>query len=88
MSLDAIVKGLLDDMAANSTPKLWELAPPQGREMYRMIANTLEPQGISIGKTENMSIPGPAAPIQIRIYTPVAGGPGIDMFSVLPMEMP
>jgi len=74
MSLDAIVKGLLDDMAANSTPKLWELAPPQGREMYRMIANTLEPQGISIGKTENMSIPGPAAPIQIRIYTPVAGG--------------
>jgi acetyl esterase len=74
MSLDAIVKGLLDEMAASPMPKLWEVPAPQGREMYRMIATTLEPQGISIGKTENLSIPGPAAPIQIRIYTPVAGG--------------
>ena len=74
MSLDAIVKGLLDEMAANPMPKLWEVPPPQGREMYRMIATTLDQQGISIGKTENMSIPGPAAPIPVRVYTPVASG--------------
>ncbi len=74
MSLDAIVKGLLDEMAASPMPKLWEVSPAQGREMYRMIANTMESQGISIGKTENVSIPGPATPIQIRIYTPVASG--------------
>ena len=74
MSLDAIVKGLLDEMAASPMPKLWEVSAPQGREMYRMIATTLETQGISIGKTENMSIPGPVLPLQIRIYTPVASG--------------
>ena len=74
MSLDAIVKGLLDEMAANPAPKLWELPAAQGREMYRMIASTLDQQGISIGKTENMSIPGPAGPIQVRSYTPVASG--------------
>ncbi len=74
MSLDAIVKGLLDEMAASPLPKLWEVAPAQGREMYRMISTTMEPQGISIGKIDNMSIPGPVGPIQIRIYTPVASG--------------
>jgi acetyl esterase len=74
MSLDAIVKGLLDEMAANPMPKLWEVPPAQGREMFRMISNTLEPQGISIGKVDNMSIPGPAAPIPVRVYTPVASG--------------
>jgi acetyl esterase/lipase len=74
MPLDAIVKGLLDEMAANPTPKLWEITPPQGREMYRMIANTLDQQGISIGKVENMQIPGPAGQINLRVYTPVASG--------------
>jgi acetyl esterase len=74
MSLDAIVKGLLDQMSANPMPKLWDIPPAQGREMYRMMASTLEPQGISIGKIENMTMPGPAGPIALRAYTPVAGG--------------
>jgi acetyl esterase len=74
MSLDAIVKGLLDEMAANPTPKLWEITAPQGREMYRMIASQLDTQGISIGKVENTTIPGPAGPIAARVYTPVASG--------------
>lgn len=74
MALDAIVKGLLDEMAANPQPKLWEMTPAQGREMYRMIATQLDTQGIAIGKIENISIPGPAGPIAARVYTPVASG--------------
>src|SRR6185436_21032022 len=74
MALDAIVKGLLDEMAANPQPKLWEMHPAQGREMYRAIATQLDTQGISIGKIENISIPGPAGAIAARTYTPVASG--------------
>lgn len=74
MALDAIVKGLLDEMVANPTPKLWELPPPQGREMFRLITSQLDAQGISIGKVENITIPGPAGPLPARVYTPVASG--------------
>ena len=83
--LDPIVKGLLDQMAANPTPKLWEIPPAQGRELYRVIAQTLEPQGIAIGKTDNLSIPAPGGgELKLRVYTPVASGstplPGIVYF--------
>jgi acetyl esterase len=74
MALDAIVKGLMDQMAANPQPKLWELAPAQGREMYRAMATVLEPTAIAIGKIENTAMPGPAGEIKLRVYTPVAGG--------------
>jgi acetyl esterase len=84
MSLDAIVKGLLDQMAAAPQPKLWELTPAQGREMYRAMAQVLEPPAIAIGKIENIAMPGPAGEIKLRIYTPVAGGatalPGLVYF--------
>ena len=74
MSLDAIVKGLLDQMAANPQPKLWEIPPVQGREMYRAMAQVLEPPGLAIGKIENITMPGPAGELKLRVYSPVAGG--------------
>jgi acetyl esterase len=74
MALDAIVKGLLDQMAANPQPKLWELSPAQGREMFRATMTLLEPPAIAIGKIENTAMPGPAGEIKLRLYTPVAGG--------------
>lgn len=84
MALDAIVQGLLDQMAANPQPKLWELTPAQGREMYRAMATALEPAAIAIGKIDNITMPGPAGEIKLRIYTPVAGGakalPGLVYF--------
>lgn len=74
MALDAIVKGLMDQMAANPMPKLWEVPPVQGRELYRTMASMLEPTGLAIGKIENISMPGPAGEIKLRVYSPVAGG--------------
>jgi acetyl esterase len=77
MPLDAIVQGLLDQMAANPLPKLWEVPPAQGREMYRMMSQTLEPQDVSIGKIENATFPGPSGDqIRVRLYCPVASGGG------------
>ena len=75
MPLDAIVQGLLEQMAANPMPKLWEVPPAQGREMYRMMSQTLEPQDIAIGKIDNTTFAGPSGDqIRLRIYSPVAGG--------------
>ena len=74
MALDAFVKGLIDQMAASPMPKLWEVPAIQGREMYRMMASALEPPAVSIGKIENITMPGPAGQIRLRVYTPVADG--------------
>jgi acetyl esterase len=84
MALDAIVKGLMDQMAANPMPKLWEVPAMQGREMYRMMASALEPPAVPIGKIENLTMPGPAGTLKLRVYTPVADGgaslPGLVYF--------
>ena len=74
MALDAILKGLLQQMAENPVPKLWEIPAVQGREMFRMMMSTMEPPAVPIGKIENITMPGPAGPLKLRIYTPVAEG--------------
>lgn len=77
MALDPQVKALLDAMAANpAAPRIIDLPPEGGRQMYRAMAAQLEPQGLPIGKVEDMAIPGPAGEIPLRIYTPVAAGSG------------
>ncbi len=74
MSLDPGVKALLDQLAANPAPKLWELPPADGRALYMAMAQMLEPQGIPIGKVDNMKAAGPAGEIPVRVYTPMGGG--------------
>lgn len=75
MSLDPQAKALLDGLAADpNAPRLIDLPPEGGREMYRAMASMLDAQGTPIGKTEDRMIPGPAGEIPVRIYTPVAGG--------------
>ncbi len=75
MSLDPQAKALLDMLGADpDAPRLIDLPPAAGREMYRAMANMLDLQGVPIGKTEDRTIPGPAGDIPVRIYTPVAGG--------------
>ncbi|HEX7776204.1 MAG TPA: alpha/beta hydrolase [Parvibaculum sp.] len=77
MALDPQVKGLLDMLSADPTaPRLIDLPVADGRAMYRAMAAQLEPQGLPIGKVEDMAIPGPAGEIPVRLYTPVAAGSG------------
>lgn len=72
--LDAVLKGLLDQMAANPMPKIWEIPPTAGREMYKGMSAMLDPQNVPIGKVEDRKVPGPGGDIPVRIYTPVGGG--------------
>lgn len=75
MSLDPQAKALLDQMAADpDAPRLIDLPPEGGREMYRAMAGMLDLQGVAIGKVEDRTIPGPDGEIPVRIYTPVAAG--------------
>lgn len=74
MTLDPQADALLKQMAANPLPKLWEVGAAQARAMYEMVSQALDPQGVPIGKTEDISIPGPGGAIPARVYTPVGGG--------------
>jgi acetyl esterase len=74
MTLDPAVQALLDQLSANPAPKLWELPVADGRALYLAMSQMLEPQGVPIGKVENMTVPGPAGPIPVRLYTPMGGG--------------
>lgn len=74
MTLDPAVQALLDQMAANPAPKLWELPVADGRALYVAMSQMLEPQGVPIGKVENLTVPGPGGQIPIRVYTPMGGG--------------
>jgi acetyl esterase len=69
MSLDVHVKALLDQMAAMAVPKMWELGPQAARAAMRLrmpgMAET------PVGRIENRTIPGPANPIAVRIYSPL-----------------
>jgi acetyl esterase len=74
MPLDPIVKGFLDQMAMVPGPKMFELPAPQGREMFAGMMQMIGPQGVPIGKVENLNAPGPHGDIPLRVYTPVAAG--------------
>ncbi|MEJ2157170.1 MAG: alpha/beta hydrolase [Desulfobacteraceae bacterium] len=67
--LDLNLKAMLDKMAAIGAPDFGDLTPEAARPMYRQIltAGDLPPADV---QTEDKQIPGPAAQIPVRIYTP------------------
>ncbi|HVP84699.1 MAG TPA: alpha/beta hydrolase [Rhizomicrobium sp.] len=74
MPLDPLVQAFLDQLNAQPSPPMWQLTPDQAREMFVAMMNLVGPKDVPIGKTENISIPGPAGDIPARIYSPVAAG--------------
>ena len=74
MSLDPQIEALLAQLAENPAPKIQDLSPADARATYLAMASVLEMPDVPIGKTEDISIPGPAGDIPARIYRPVAGG--------------
>jgi acetyl esterase len=69
--LDATLDAILKQMAENPAPKLWEMSPTQGRQMYLQMRDLFEPKGVAIGKVDAIEFPGPGGPIPARVYTPV-----------------
>jgi acetyl esterase len=71
MQLDTNVRSLLDMLAASGQPKLWDLTPPDARNMALQLTSMVESKE-TIGKIEDRTLPGPAGPLPFRVYTPVA----------------
>ncbi len=74
MALDPVLKGFLDQMAMMPGPKMFELPPAQGREMFVAMMQMIGPKDVPVGKVETINIPGPGGEMPLRVYTPVAAG--------------
>ncbi len=69
--LDAAIDAIIKQMAANPAPKLWELGATQARAAFGAMRHLFEPKGVPIGQVDALAIPGPAGPLQARLYAPV-----------------
>lgn len=74
MSLDPVMKAFLDQMALQPGPKMWEVAPSEGREAFAALMQLAGPKDVPIGKAVDTVAKGPAGDIPIRNYSPVGAG--------------
>jgi acetyl esterase len=72
MALDPAAAGLLEQMAAAGMPPLNELSPEEARAAAAAFAELGGP-GDEVASAEDRTVPGPAGPIPVRIYTPTGG---------------
>jgi len=74
MGLDPQVKAVLDQMASAGMPPLNALPVVAAREAaLALSAMTGDPEPVA--DVQNRSIPGPAGPIPVRVYTPQGSAP-------------
>lgn len=73
MPLAAEYQAMFAALAAEPGPKLSDLSPAEGREMYRLM-RPLNPEAI-IGSVEDRSIRTGDGDLPVRIYRPEADGP-------------
>jgi acetyl esterase len=74
MPLDPIVTALFERLPQLLTYKVWENTPEDVRAAYRSLCDKSDLKDIAIGKVENIQAPGPAGPLAVRAYTPIAPG--------------
>src|SRR6266702_6187512 len=74
MPLDPQVKGLLDQLDAQGLPPFERMTVAQAREIIQGFKDLGGPE-LPVGRVEDREIPGPAAPIPLRIYSPAGEGP-------------
>ncbi|MCW2715808.1 MAG: lip [Frankiales bacterium] len=77
MPLDPTVAFVLDLMNTNGTASMVSGTPEQAREGFRAmtVGNRDVTQLAQVGRVTDRTIPGPAGPIPVRTYFPVADGP-------------
>jgi acetyl esterase len=71
MSLDPHARRFLDLLAANRRGSM-PLAHLERRRAFQSLARMMSGDDVRVGAVTNTSIPGPAGPLAIRIYTPAA----------------
>jgi acetyl esterase len=76
MSLNPVMKAILDQMAAQPAPKMWQMSPSDGRMAFTALMQFAGPQNVPIGAVANVKAMGPHGDIPLRSYTPVAAAKG------------
>ena len=74
MPLDPTIQALFQQMPMLAHYPMWEKTPAQARLEFKALCQMANPVAAAIGKTEDIAAPGPAGPIPLRVYTPVAAG--------------
>src|SRR6266550_1794942 len=74
MPLDPVIQALFEQFPQLAIRAVWEKTPAEARVDFKRFCQFANPQGGAIGKTEDIKVPGPAGPLGLRIYTPVAAG--------------
>jgi acetyl esterase len=74
MPLDPVIQALFEQFPQLAIRAVWERTPAEARVDFERFCQFANPQGGAIGKTEDIKVPGPAGPLGLRIYTPVAAG--------------
>ncbi len=73
MAIDPHVQKVLDDLAQLDSPELEQVSPPEARELFNAGAVLFSGPGHPDVTTADTTVPGPAAPIPVRVYTPPGG---------------
>jgi len=76
MSLDPDDQQVLDMMKAAGRPPVAELQPEEARRMYRASRAALQPELPVVAELRDLSAPGPAGFIPLRIYRGIGTEPG------------
>ncbi len=75
MTLDQNIHEMLNAMERAQAPEINQLEPQQAREMLKQLLVGMEITHVPVATTEDMTVPGPAGEIPLRIYTPEGDGP-------------
>ena len=73
MALDPQVRKVLDDLEALGNPELDQLTAVEARELANAGFPAMAGPGAQDVTPSDRTIPGPAGPIPIRVYTPTSG---------------
>ena len=73
-TLDPQARALLDAVAASGAPPYHTLPPVEARQMYKEARKFTQPASPEVGSVEDRQIPGPDAPIPVRLYRPAGSG--------------
>ena len=76
MSLDPDNQQVLDMMKAAGRPPVAALQPDEARTMYRASRGALQPELPDLAELRDLSAPGPAGSIPLRLYRGMGTKPG------------
>ena len=82
MSLDPGAQYVIELVQASDAPRYEEVDAPTARDLYRKGRRVLQPDPQEVAEVRNLSAPGLAGPIPLRLYRP-AGSASTDRLPVL-----